>query len=98
MSIPMDGATIGFLGIAISLAVKVSPIQCDALYEFSFPIKAPKCELVSVRAKRPVLYPVELQAHLFASVLAGSLPNYKFANASIVYWILAFASMTTVRK
>ena len=46
------------------------------------------------RLRRPVLYPVELQAHLFASVLAGSLPNYAFANASIVYWILAFASMT----
>ncbi len=43
----MDGSTIGFLGIAISseriLTVKVSPIWCDPLYGFYFPIKAPKC-------------------------------------------------------
>ncbi len=42
----MDGSTNGFLGIAISQinAVKVSPIQCDALYEFRFLIKAPNNE------------------------------------------------------
>jgi hypothetical protein len=51
-------------GICI-LAVKVSPIQCDPLYGFRFPIKAPIYEHYVVRAKRPVLYPVELQAHMF---------------------------------
>ena len=39
----------GFLGIAISLdalpAAKVSPIQCNPLYRFCFPVKAPTCTL-----------------------------------------------------
>ncbi len=40
------GPTVGFHGIAISsefqnLTVKVSPLQCGPLYQFSFPIKAP---------------------------------------------------------
>ena len=35
--------TPGFLGIAIGLAAKVSPIQCGPLYRFSFPAEAPMC-------------------------------------------------------